>query len=372
MKLTIERTALLNSLQHVQSVVERRNTIPILSNVQLSAAGSELGLTATDMDIWVYDKTPAEIKSPGSVTAPAHMLFDIVRKLSDGSEVELELAGADGQLSLRSGHTFFSLASLPVEDFPSASEGDWSCEFRMPSEAICELIDRARFAMSTEETRYYLNGIFLHPTIEGKHRNLRGVATDGHRLARVDVDLPKGADKMPSIILPRKAVLELRKLFETIDGEVQLSLSDTKARFSAGSAVLTTKLIDGTFPDYQRVIPDGNSKLLSVTNALFSEAVDRVSTVSKDKTRAIKLALKKNKLLLSAHTPDQGSASEELEVDYDAEDLEVGFNARYLLEMTEQIRGDRISFKMEDGASPAVVGDGKDPRTIYVLMPMRV
>ncbi|MEE2694243.1 MAG: DNA polymerase III subunit beta [Pseudomonadota bacterium] len=372
MKLTIKRGALLNSLQHVQSVVERRNTIPILSNVQLSAQGSELGLTATDMDIWVYDKTPAEVKTPGSVTASAHMLFDIVRKLPEESEVELELGGSDGQLSLSSGHTLFSLASLPVEDFPSASEGDWSCEFEMPAEAICELIDRARFAMSTEETRYYLNGIFLHPVTEGKKRNLRAVATDGHRLARVDVDLPKGADEMPSIILPRKAVLELRKLFEGIDGGVVLSLSDTKARFSASSVVLTTKLIDGTFPDYQRVIPDGNSKMLSVTNALFSEAVDRVSTVSKDKTRAIKLALKKNKLLLTAHTPDHGSASEELDVEYESEDLEVGFNARYLLEMTEQIRGERISFQMEDGASPAVVGDGKDPRTIYVLMPMRV
>jgi len=372
MKLIIKRSALFKSLQHVQSVVERRNTIPILSNVQLTAEGDQLGLTATDMDIWVYDKTSAEVKASGSVTAPAHMLFDIVRKLPDGSEVELELGGTEGQLSLRSGHTFFSLASLPVEDFPAASEGNWGAEFPMPSEAICELIDRTRFAMSTEETRYYLNGIFLHPIIEGQQNNLRAVATDGHRLARVDVDLPKGADKMPSVILPRKAVLELRKLLETIDGEVVLSLSDTKARFSAGSVVLTTKLIDGTFPDYQRVIPDGNSKVLSLTNALFSKAVDRVSTVSKDKTRAIKLALEKNRLLLSTHIPDQGSASEELEVDYDADDLEVGFNARYLLEMTEQIRGDRISFKMEDGASPAVVGDSNDPGTIYVLMPMRV
>jgi DNA polymerase-3 subunit beta len=372
MKLTIERSALLTSLQHVQSVVERRNTIPILSNVKLSAEGTELGLTATDMDIWVYDKTPAEVGASGSITASAHMLFDIVRKLSNDSKVELELGNASGQLSLRSGQTLFSLASLPVEDFPAVSEGDWGCEFQMPAAAICELIDRARFAMSTEETRYYLNGIFLHPISEAKDRALRAVATDGHRLARVDVDLPPGTEAMPSVIVPRKAVVELRKLLEAVDGDVTVSLSDTKARFAADSVILTTKLIDGTFPDYQRVIPDGNKKVLRVARQVFSEAVDRVSTVSKDKTRAIKLSLEKNKLLLTAHTPDQGSASEELVVEYDAEDLEIGFNARYLLEMTEQIRGEHIAFKLGDGASPAVVGDGKDLRTIYVLMPMRV
>ena len=372
MKLTIERSALLTLLQHVQSVVERRNTIPILSNVQLGAKTDELGLTATDMDIWVNDKTVAEVKTEGSVTASAHMLFDIVRKLSEENAVELESDVADGQLSLKSGKTKFSLASLPVEDFPAASEGEWSCEFQMPAESISELIDRTRFAMSTEETRYYLNGIFLHSQVGDGDETLRAVATDGHRLARVDVDLPKGADGMPSVILPRKAVLELRKLLETADGMVEVSLSETKARFAFGSIVLTTKLIDGTFPDYQRVIPDGNSKVLKVDSQVFSEAVDRVSTVSKDKTRAIKLSLEKTNLLLTAHTPDHGSASEQLSVDYGADELEIGFNARYLLEMTEQIRGTKISFEMEDGASPAVVGDGEDSRTIYVLMPMRV
>ena len=372
MKLTIERSALLASLQHVQSVVERRNTIPILSNVELSAEGAELRLTATDMDIWVYDQTPADVGASGSITASAHMLFDIVRKLSDDSKVELELGKVEGQLSLKSGQTLFSLSSLPVEDFPSVSEGDWGCKFQMPAAAICELIDRARFAMSTEETRYYLNGIFLHPTTGPKDHALRAVATDGHRLARADVDLPKGTDGMPSVIVPRKAVTELRKILESVEGVVTVSLSDTKARFATDSVILTTKLIDGTFPDYQRVIPDDNRKVLRVARQVFSEAVDRVSTVSKDKTRAIKLSLKKNNLLLTAHTPDHGSASEELAVEYDADDLEIGFNARYLLEMTEQIRGDHISFKMEDGASPAVVEDEKDPRTIYVLMPMRV
>ncbi|PPR35539.1 MAG: DNA polymerase III subunit beta [Alphaproteobacteria bacterium MarineAlpha9_Bin6] len=372
MKLTIERSALLISLQHVQSVVERRNTIPILSNVQLTADGSELGLMATDMDIWVYDKTPAEISQNGTTTAPAHMLFDIVRKLPDGSQVELDTSDGDEQLTLRSGQSLFTLACLPVEDFPATSHEELACQFQMPAPDLRQLIDKTRFAISTEETRYYLNGIYLHGVSVGEVPALRAVATDGHRLARVEVDLPDGAAGMPGVILPRKAVLELRKLLEAVGSFVEVALSETKIRVTVGAAVLTSKLIDGTFPDYQRVIPEGNNKIMKIDGHVFAEAVDRVSTVSSDKSRAIKLSLRSGKLVLSASSPDRGSASEELPVDYDSDDIEIGFNSRYVLDMTEQIEGDSMRFEMEDGASPTVIVDGDDLRTVYVLMPMRV
>lgn len=372
MKLTIERSTLLSSLQHVQSVVERRNTIPILSNVQLTADGNELGLMATDMDIWVHDKTPADITQNGTTTAPAHMLFDIVRKLPEGSQVELDSGEGGEQLKLRSGRSQFTLSCLPVEDFPATSDGDLSCKFQISAPDLRQLIDKTRFAISTEETRYYLNGIYLHAVTDGGAPALRAVATDGHRLARVEVDLPEGSATMPGVIFPRKAVLEVRKLLEAVEGLVEVALSETKVRIAVGSAVLTSKLIDGTFPDYQRVIPEGNSRIMKIDGSVFAEAVDRVSTVSSDKSRAIKLSLHSGKLVLSANSPDQGSASEELPVSYDSDDLDIGFNSRYVLEMTEQIKGNSMRFEMEDGASPTVIIDGDDPRTVYVLMPMRV
>ena len=372
MKLIIARSDLLRSLQHVQSVVERRNTIPILSNIQLSAKGNELGLMATDMDIWVHDRTSAVISQDGTTTAPAHMLFDIVRKLPEGGEIELDASGSTEELSLRSGSSRFNLACLPVEDFPTSNDADLACRFQIPASQFRQLIDKTRFAISTEETRYYLNGIYLHVVTDGEIPVLRSVATDGHRLARVEVDLPDGAANMPGVIVPRKAVLELRKLLDSFEQPVDIALSETKVRVAVGAAVLTSKLIDGTFPDYERVIPEGNNKIMKIDGDSFARAVDRVSTVSRDKSKAIKLSLHGDKLVLSANSPEQGSASEALSVEYDSDDLDIGFNSRYVLDMTEQIEGKNMRFEMEDGASPTVVVDVDDARTVYVLMPMRV
>ena len=372
MKLTISRSKLLKSLQHVQSVVERRNTIPILSNVQLSAYDSEVELIATDMDIWVRDKTPAVVSEEGTATAPAHMLFDIVRKLSEDGDIAIEVNGNSEELKLKSGSSNFTLACLPVEDFPATSDADLSCQFEMKAADLRHLIDKTRFAISTEETRYYLNGIYLHAVTAGKLPVLRSVATDGHRLARVEVDLPDGAAEMPGVILPRKAVLEVRKLLESFEEPVKIALSETKIRLELGPAILTSKLIDGTFPDYQRVIPEGNNKIMKIDGASFAKAVDRVSTVSRDKSKAIKLSLHGETLVLSANSPEQGSASESLIIEYDSDDLDIGFNSRYVLDMTEQIEGKKMRFEMEDGASPTLIVDVEDKRTVYVLMPMRV
>ncbi len=400
MKLTIERGALLKALGHVQSVVERRNTIPILSNVLLraDAAGAvpavdgapesdgALALSATDMDLEIVERVPGRIEQGGRITAPAHTLYDIVRKLRDGAQIEIEAPmGPDGgersSMILRSGRSTFTLACLPPEDYPVMASGELAHNFTLTATELRSLVDRTRFAISTEETRYYLNGIYLHATKNNEVPVIRAVATDGHRLARVEMVLPEGAAGMPGIIVPRKTVIELRKLVDESDGEIEIGLSETKIRFATGAAALTSKLIDGTFPDYDRVIPSNNDKILEVKCKEFAEAVDRVSTISSEKSRAVKLVIappngagggEGGSLTVSATSPENGTAVEELEVRYLAEPIEIGFNSRYLLDITAQIEGEGAQFVMSDSASPTIVRDRADPSALYVLMPMRV
>lgn len=372
MKLTIERSELLKTLQHVQSVVERRNTIPILSNLLIAARDGRLRLTATDMDIAVIDAVPSDVGQEGATTAPAHMLYDIVRKLPEGAEVEIATEDGSDRLALRTGRSAFSLHCLPTEDFPVMSEEAFSHSFSLSAEQLRRLLDKTRFAISTEETRYYLNGIYLHAIEQGEGMVLRAVATDGHRLARVEIPLPDGASGMPGVIVPRKAVGELRKLLEQFDDDVSIELSDIKVRFVVGDAALTSKLIDGSFPDYERVIPERNDNIMTVHGGAFAGAVDRVSTISSDKSRAIKLSIGEEKVVLSANSPDQASASEEVAIDYNGQAFDIGFNSRYVLDMTQQIDGDTMRFEIADAASPAVVSDSDDGNALYVLMPMRV
>ena len=372
MRATLERSNLLKSLAHVHRVVERRNTIPILSNVLIRASGQALTLKATDLDLEVLETVPADVGRAGGTTVPAHMLYDIVRKLPDGSEVALETA-VDGQtLTVRAGRSNFSLQMLPESDFPDLTIGEFPVRFELPAASFKALIDRTQFAISTEETRYYLNGIYLHtPTIEGRTL-LRAVATDGHRLARAQTAVPDGADGMPGIIIPRKTVGEIQKLLEGGEGNATIEISETKIRVTFGSVVLTSKLIDGTFPDYGRVIPQNNDKELIVDKKDFEAAVDRVSTISSERGRAVKLALSAGKLVLSVTNPDSGSATEELEVEYASEPLDIGFNSRYLLDIAAQIEGEAAVLKLADPGSPTLVQDKDAKGALYVLMPMRV
>ena len=378
MNLTIERAALLKALSHVQSVVERRTTIPILSNVLLRAEGAasgpgKLALSATDMDLEIVERVPARVEREGRTTAPAHTLYDIVRKLREGAQVELETLGERNEMVLRSGRSTFTLACLPPEDYPVMSAGELPHHFSLSAAELRSLIDRTRFAISTEETRYYLNGIYLHATKNNEVPVIRAVATDGHRLARVEMTAPEGAAGMPGIIVPRKTVLELRKLVEEgAEEEVQIALGDTKIRCAIGEAALTSKLIDGTFPDYDRVIPANNDKILEVECKEFAEAVDRVSTISTERSRAVKLAIEQGNLVVSATSPENGTALEELEVRYQSSPMEIGFNSRYLLDITEQIDGEYAQFKMSDAGSPTIVCDREDGSALFVLMPMRV
>lgn len=372
MKITIERGLLLKVLTHIQSVVERRNTIPILSNVKFDAPDGNLSLNATDMDLDIVETVPADVATPGSTTAPAHTLFDIVRKLPEGAQVELDCTGDSSQLVLSAGRSRFTLTCLPTEDFPVLSGGDLPHTFTLSAAQLRGLIDRTRFAISTEETRYYLNGIYVHEADSDGTPVLRAVATDGHRLASIEMPLPAGAAGIPGVIVPRKTVTELRKLIDETTEDVAISLSDTKIKFSFEGAVLTSKLIDGTFPDYDRVIPADNDKVLEVTTKQFADAVDRVSAISTEKSRAIKLALAEGNLTLSASSPENDTAIEELAVEYKAGEIEIGFNSRYLLDIAHQIEGDTTRLTLADAAAPTLVQDTDDLSALYVLMPMRV
>ena len=372
MQLTIERTALLKALAHVQSVVERRNTIPILSNALIEAGEGRISLTATDMDLTVVEEVSADTPRAGATTVSAHTLHDIVRKLPDGAQVSLATNDGGNQMNLSAGRSTFTLQSLPRDDFPAAGSGELPLSFSLQASDLKTLINRTRFAISTEETRYYLNGIYLHAAESGGNAVLRAVATDGHRLARFEMPLPEGAAEMPGVIIPRKTVGELHKLIEESNDSVEVALSETRIRFAFDSTILTSKLIDGTFPDYERVIPSGNDKTMSVDRRSFSAAVDRVSTISTEKSRAVKLVIANGSLTLTANSPDAGSAEEEIEVEYDGPAMEIGFNSRYLLDVAQQIEGEMAVLSLSDSASPTIVQEAARGDALYVLMPMRV
>ena len=370
MRVTIERSAFLKALNHVQSVVERRNTIPILSNVLVQAKRDAVKLTATDLDIEIIETVPAEVTQDGAVTVAAHMLYDIVRNLPDGAQLELDQGPDTGRVAIKAGRSRFALQALPPEDFPDLNAGELSNRFTLSAGDLKGLVEKTRFAISTEETRYYLNGIYLHEV--AANQTLRAVATDGHRLARAQVPLPDGATGMPGIIVPRKTVLELVKLIDSDEGEVEVALSAAKIRFTFNGLTLTSKLIDGTFPDYERVIPRNNDKTLDVDTKLFSSAVDRVSTISFEKGRAVKLNVGDGRVVLTVNNPDSGSATEELEVEYASDPLDIGFNSRYLLDIAAQIEGEVAVLRLADPGSPTLVQDKDNKGALYVLMPMRV
>jgi DNA polymerase-3 subunit beta len=372
MKFSIERGALLKAVAQAQSVVERRNTIPILANVLIEAEGDQVQFRATDLDIEVVDRAPAKVDRAGATTVAAVLLNEIVRKLPDGALVTLSDQVQPGRLAIEAGRSTFSLATLPREDFPVMASSDYATNFSAPAGVLRRLFDKAKFAISTEETRYYLNGVYMHVTESDGQKVLRCVATDGHRLARIDAPLPPGADAMAGVIVPRKTVGELRKLLDDDEATIAVSVSETKVRFATPAITLTSKVIDGTFPDYSRVIPMGNTRRLEVDAAEFAKAVDRVATVSSERSRAVKLSLDEDRLVLSVNAPDSGAAEEELAVAYGDERLEIGFNAKYLLEIASQVDRENAVFLFNSSADPTLMREGNDMSAVYVVMPMRV
>ena len=372
MKISIERAALLKAVSQAQSVVERRNTIPILANVLIEAEGDTASFRATDLDIEVVDKTSAVVERPGATTVSAVTLHEIVRKLPDGALVQLSDDGTSGRLEVNAGRSSFQLATLPREDFPVMTTTEYSANFSAKAPDLRRLFDKSKFAISTEETRYYLNGVYMHVAQGESGQVLRCVATDGHRLARVDMPLPSGAESMPGVIVPRKTVGELRKLLDDDEMSIAVSVSETKVRFATPDITLTSKVIDGTFPDYTRVIPMGNTRRMEVDASEFAKAVDRVATVSSERSRAVKLSLDEDRLILSVNAPDSGAAEEELAVAYGDEKLEIGFNAKYLLEIASQVDRENAVFLFNSSGDPTLMREGNDTSAVYVVMPMRV
>ncbi|MAU46991.1 MAG: DNA polymerase III subunit beta [Yangia sp.] len=372
MKVSIERATLLKAVSQAQSVVERRNTIPILANVLIEAEGNTVTFRATDLDIEVLDKAPAQVERAGATTVSAVTLHEIVRKLPDGALVQLSEDGGAGRLTVTAGRSNFNLATLPKEDFPVMASSEYATNFTAKAEVLRKLFDKSKFAISTEETRYYLNGVYMHIADSEEGRVLRCVATDGHRLARIDAPLPSGAEAMPGVIVPRKTVGELRKLLDEDEMDIAVSVSETKVRFATPDITLTSKVIDGTFPDYSRVIPTGNTRRLEVDASEFAKAVDRVATVSSERSRAVKLQLDEDRLVLSVNAPDSGAAEEELAVAYDDDPLEIGFNAKYLLEIASQVDRENAVFMFNSSGDPTLMREGSDTSAVYVVMPMRV
>ncbi len=372
MKISIERAALLKAVSQAQSVVERRNTIPILANVLIEAEGDTVSLRATDLDIEAVDRAPATVERAGATTVSALTLHEIVRKLPDGALVQLTSDDSAGRLTVTAGRSTFSLATLPRQDFPVMANSEYTANFSAPAGMLRRLFDKSKFAISTEETRYYLNGVYMHVAQGEDGKVLRCVATDGHRLARIDAPLPDGAENMPGVIVPRKTVGELRKLLDDDDASIAVSVSETKVRFATPVMQLTSKVIDGTFPDYTRVIPMGNSRRMEVDAAEFARAVDRVATVSSERSRAVKLRLDEDRLVLSVNSPDTGAAEEELAVAYSDDLLEIGFNAKYLLEIASQVDRENAVFLFNSSGDPTLMREGNDTSAVYVVMPMRV
>lgn len=365
----VEKGPFLKALAHCQGVVERRNTVPILAHVLLEAQGNSLKITATDLEISFSETLPARIEMHGSTTVSAHLLFDIVRKLPDGAEIELKTSKDGATLNLTSGRSSYNFSCLPAIDFPFITTENLSCTFKIHAADLAQLIDKTRFSMSTEETRYYLNGIYLHSTTDGF---LRAVATDGLRLAQAQMELPPEALRMPHVIISRKTIHEIRKIIEELADEITISLSENQIRFTVGASLLISRLIEGKFPDYEKVIPVGNDKILEVNVKAFSEIVDRISIMSTDKLRPVKMRVTGTTMTISAHSSETGNAIEELEIKYSGQPIDFGFNARYILDVTQQIQNETLQFLIGDETQAIIIKDADDHSALYVLMPMRV
>lgn len=369
MKLSVERNTFLKALTHGQSVVEKKTTLPILSNILLAADGVTLKLTSTDLELSLVESCSSDVQEPGRTTVPAHLLYDIVRKLREGSKVEMQLDKATNRLLITSGKSEYKLPCLPTEDFPAISQGELPHKFQIQARTLRKLFDSTKFAMSNEETRYFLNGIYLH-VVNGD--TLRAVATDGHRLAQVSAPLPPNAEDMPGVIVSRKTVNEISKLLSDIQDDITISLSTTQICFSVLNATLTARLIDGKYPDYTLAIPQNADNVFHLRTKQFSQAVDRVATIANNLASGIKLNIASGCMTLTAVDEATGDAHEEVEVDYQGDTVCLGLSSKYLLDVTQQIEEEETKICMSDSAGAIIMRACNDDSALFVLMPMRV
>ena len=370
--LTLPRAELDRALSQLARVVERRNTIPILSNIRLALADGVLTMTASDLDIEARTELPApNAAGADETTMPAARLAEIVRKIDD-DQVRLSWVPGGHGATLTGGRARFQLQTLPATDFPNLDAGDMTHEFTLPAKALARLVDDTSFAMSTEETRYYLNGIYLHVAAGEDGLVLRAVATDGHRLSRSDTPAPQGAAGMLGVIVPRKSVGEIARLARDAEGDARVALSATKIAVTIGATRYLSKLIDGAFPDYARGIPTNNDKSATLDREAFAAAAARVATISSERGRAVKLEFTDSRLRLSVKSPDAGEAADEIDADYESGSLEIGFNASYLADVLTHLGGENVCIDLADAGSPTIFRPAVASARLVVLMPMRV
>ena len=375
MDFRVNSTELLRALSHIHGIVEVRHTLPILSNIIITTHDNLLSLSSTNLDIFCSDDLEAEVSQNGSTSVSAATFYEIVKRLPSGSEIHISLSEEDSTLTLKCGRSKFNLTTISPDDFPKISHDDLNIQFVLSATELKRMIDKTKFAISNEETRYYLNGVFLHQTQKNSIDILRAVATDGHRLAQYDIPLPQGAKDMNGIIIPKKMIQELRRVLDDATGDINIQLNENKIKFSFNNMQIISKVIDGTFPDYTKVIPQSNDKSITTNNEELKKAIDRVSAVAineETKSKAIKLIIESNKISLSVDSTSRGSAIEEIDLDYNNEKVEIGFNSRYLIDICNEIDGDKINLKFLNSTSPAIILDNTDENLFFVLMPMRI
>ena len=375
MEFKINSSDLLKALSHIHGIVEVRHTLPILSNIILKANGNELTLSSTNLDIYCADKIKSEVSTAGEISVSAMTFFEIVKRLPSGSEVVMTMEEGENEIKLKCGRSKFNLSTLKTDDFPIISDNDLATNFVLSADELIRIIDKTKFAVSNEETRYYLNGIFLHKADRNSIQFLRAVATDGHRLAQYDIPLPQGAEDITGIIIPKKTIFELRKVLDDANGDVSISLNENKIKFTFNDLKIISKVIDGTFPDYTKVIPQNNNKNFKTNNNELKNAIDRVSAVAaneESKSKAIKLSLEDNKLNLSVESQSKGSANEILDISYDGDKVDIGFNSKYIIDICNEVDGEEVDISLLDSVSPAIILDKTDENLFFVLMPMRI
>ena len=375
MEFKINSTDLLKALSHIHGIVEVRHTLPILSNIILEAKDDKLILSSTNLDIYCSDKIKAEVLKSGEISVSAVTFFEIIKRLPSGSEVMMTMEEGENEIKLTCGRSKFNLSTLKTDDFPIISDSDLSTNFVLSADELIRIIDKTKFAVSNEETRYYLNGIFLHKAERNSIQFLRAVATDGHRLAQYDIPLPQGAEDITGIIIPKKTIYELRKVLDDANGDVSVSLNENKIKFSFNDLKVVSKVIDGTFPDYTKVIPQKNDKNFKTNNSDLKNAIDRVSAVAaneESKSKAIKFCIENNSLSLSVESQSKGSANEMIDVNYSGDKVDIGFNSKYIIDICNEVDGDEISISLSDSISPAIILDKTDENLFFVLMPMRI
>ena len=374
MKLTLSKLDFVKSLSFIQNIVESKSTIPVLTNVLLEAKQGRLHLSGTDMDMTISDKIKIKnIEEEGTTCVPAHILYNVIKELSDDKPVNLSYDKNNKKLYVTSFKSKFTFSCLSKDDFPVLTTENYKISFLLKSSILKEMIDKTYFAISNEETRYYLNGIFFHTIKLNNKFFLRSIATDGHRLAQCETISPAAANNIFSTIIPKKLIFELRKLIDEVENEIKIDLSERKIKFSFGETVLISKLIDGKFPDYEKVIPKDTKNSFSIDRKIFLESINRIATISSEKSKAIKLNLNRNKLTISANNLEEGgSGIEEIEINYNGPTLDIGFNAGYLKEIIHQFNGKEVTILFSDSTAPTIIKDIAKTETLYVLMPMRV